>query len=219
MIDAGRVTVNGEIAERGRRAGKDDRLCIDDKPVDRAPIPAQWLMYHKSPGKIVACDVEDSVFDDLPPLDRGRWMSVGRLDVGTEGLLLFSTDGEWVHRMAHPRHGIEREYYVRASGEIAEETMADIIRHGTLLDKGELVQPLVFRLERRGEGSNHWYRIVLSEGRNRVVRRLFEKCHLTISRLLRTRFGVYRLPDDLPAGICRSFVPDDSNSERDGRNQ
>lgn len=201
-IQEGRVLVNGKQATLGARATPQDRIQMDGKPVARASGKRRLLLYFKPAGKVVSREEEsaDSVFDDLPPAGGGRWISIGRLDVNSEGLLLFSTDGNWAHSMMHPRNSIEREYRARASGALAPQVLEDACQRGVKVGSGAPIRPAHFALERSGDGANSWYRIILVEGRNRAVRRLFEHYGLQVSRLLRVRFGDYKLPAALAPG-------------------
>ncbi len=210
-ILAGRVNVNGEPAHVGQRVGPDDKIRLNGKLVqlkfsDRLP---RVLMYHKPEGEIVSKDDPEgrpSVFSKLPRLKSGRWISIGRLDFNSCGLLLFTNDGGLANRMMHPRYEIEREYAVRVLGEATTEMLAQL-RTGVQLEDG----PAHFTrmLDSGGEGANHWYRVALSEGRNREVRRMFEAVGLTVSRLMRVRYGPVNLPPRLKRGQCRDLEPEE----------
>ncbi len=165
------------------------------------------LMYHKPEGEIVSRDDPDgrpSVFAKLPRLKSGRWIAIGRLDFNSCGLLLFTNDGGLANRMMHPRYSIEREYAVRVLGTATPEVLAHL-REGVELEDG----PAHFtRLaDVGGEGANHWYRVTLAEGRNREVRRMFEAVGLTVSRLIRVRYGPVNMPPRLRRGQCRDLEP------------
>jgi 23S rRNA pseudouridine2605 synthase len=152
------------------------------------------LVYHKPAGEIVSADDPEgrpSVFDRLPTMKTGKWLAVGRLDFNTEGLLLFTTSGDLANRLMHPRYNIDREYAVRTLGEL-EEGMRQKLLAGVELEDG----PAQFTkiADGGGEGVNKWYRVVIGEGRNREVRRMFEAVGLTVSRLIRTRYGAMTLP-------------------------
>ena len=199
---AGRVTVNGEPARIGARVGASDVIRVEGRLVrapelQRAP---RVLIYHKPEGEIVSRDDPGgraSVFDRLPPLRGGRWLAVGRLDYNTSGLLILTSDGELANRMMHPRYGLEREYAVRVRGKLTADQIARL-RAGIELDDGKAHCESV--AEGGGEGANRWYRIVVREGRNRIVRRLFEALGLAVSRLMRVRFGPVALPPRLKRG-------------------
>lgn len=200
-IAAGEITVNGQPATLGTRASLNDRIKRKGRllQLNRArPQAPRVLLYHKPEGEVsTRRDPEGrpSVFRALP---KGRWIGVGRLDVNTLGLLLFTNDGELAHRLMHPSSQLEREYAVRVRGELGEEQRTQLLR-GVMLDDGEA------RFERvdaaaGGEGANHWYHVVLREGRKREVRRLWEAVGLTVSRLIRVRYGAVKLPRGLRAG-------------------
>jgi 23S rRNA pseudouridine2605 synthase len=202
LIIAGRVSVNGQPAYVGQRIGPSDQVRVNGRPLNRrAQKPApKVLLYHKPPGEI--CSRDDpgqraTVFERLPRLKGERWVAVGRLDFNTEGLLVFTTSGELANLLMHPRFGWEREYAVRILGRIDDETREKLLA-GIPLEDG----PANFlSLEDvGGDGANHWYRVVIGEGRNREVRRIFEAVGLIVSRLVRIRFG----PIGLPAGLIRS---------------
>lgn len=202
LIVAGRVSVNGEPAHIGQRILPTDQVRINGKLLQRkvSKRPPRVLVYHKPSGEIVShADPEgrSSVFDRLPTMKAGKWLAVGRLDFNTEGLLLFTTSGDLANRLMHPRYNIEREYAVRTLGEL-EEGMRQKLLHGVELDDG----PAQFSriADGGGEGVNKWYRVTIGEGRNREVRRMFEAVGLTVSRLIRTRYGAMALPQTLKRG-------------------
>lgn len=202
LIIAGRVSVNGEPAHIGQRILPTDQVRINGKPVQRkiSKRPPRVLVYHKPSGEIVSTSDPEgrpSVFERLPQIKAGKWLAVGRLDFNTEGLLLFTTSGDLANRLMHPRYGIEREYAVRTLGEL-EEGMRQKLLSGIELDDG----PAQFSKisDGGGEGVNRWYRVTIGEGRNREVRRMFEAVGLTVSRLIRTRYGALILPTNLKRG-------------------
>ena len=202
LIVAGRVSVNGEPAHIGQRILPTDQVRINGKPVKRKlpNKPPRVLLYHKPTGEIVShADPEGrpSVFDKLPPMKTAKWVAVGRLDFNTEGLLLLTTSGDLANRFMHPRYNVEREYAVRVIGELEESARQKLLR-GVELDDG----PANFlRIQDGGgEGTNRWYHVMLAEGRNREVRRMFEAVGLTVSRLIRTRHGPLSLPRGLKRG-------------------
>ncbi len=202
LIIQGRVSVNGLPAHIGQRIGPTDQVRINGKPVHRKiqTKPPRVIMYHKPSGEIVSqSDPEGrpTVFDRLPKPRQGRWIAVGRLDFNTEGLLLFTTSGELANRLMHPRYGVEREYAVRILGDLSQENMAQL-KSGITLDDG---QAKFLRLSMGGgEGANRWYHVALTEGRNREVRRMFEAVGHVVSRLIRTRYGIFLLPPRLRRG-------------------
>jgi 23S rRNA pseudouridine2605 synthase len=200
-IRAGRVTVNGALAQLGARATLGDDIRLDGKPlplVSRA-VRHELVLYHKPVGEVTTrSDPQGrpTVFDRLPHAAAGRWIVVGRLDVNTSGLLLFTTDGELAHYLMHPSSEIEREYLVRVRGVASPETL-ERLRRGVILDDG---LARFDRIVEHGAASHGWYRVTLREGRNREVRRLWESVGHEVSRLMRVRFANIELPSDLPAG-------------------
>lgn len=202
LIEGGQVTVNGKVAILGCRVKPGDNVRVNGKPIrlrwqDRQP---RVMIYHKQEGELVSRDDPQgrtTVFDRLPKVSGSQWVAVGRLDFNTCGLLIFTTSGDLANRMMHPRFEVEREYAVRVLGRLTEEQMK-AMTSGIELDDG----PAHFdRIEDMGgEGVNHWYRVTLKEGRNREVRRMFEHFELTVSRLMRTRFGSLSLPGRLKRG-------------------
>jgi 23S rRNA pseudouridine2605 synthase len=202
LIIAGRVSVNGEPAHIGQRVGPNDVVRVNGKPINRANAhkPPRVILYHKPAGEIVSHDDpagRSTVFARLPKPKVGKWLSVGRLDLNTEGLLILTTSGDLANRLMHPRYGNEREYAVRILGELTDE-MRQKLLDGVELEDGLAQFGSVEFLG--GEGSNRWYRVTLQEGRNREVRRIFESLGLTVSRLIRTRFGEIVLPSQLRRG-------------------
>jgi 23S rRNA pseudouridine2605 synthase len=202
LIIAGRVSVNGEPAHIGQRILATDVVKINGKPIQRrvSKKPPRVLIYHKPAGEIVSMDDPEgrpSVFDRLPPMKAGKWLAVGRLDFNTEGLLLFTTSGDLANRLMHPRYGIDREYAVRTLGEL-EEGMRQKLLAGVELEDGMANFSRI--ADGGGEGVNKWYRVIIGEGRNREVRRMFEAIGLTVSRLIRTRYGLLTLPSNLKRG-------------------
>ncbi|TWI65485.1 23S rRNA pseudouridine2605 synthase [Pseudoduganella lurida] len=202
LIVAGRVSVNGEPAHIGQRILPADAVRINGKLIQRkvSKKPPRVLVYHKPAGEIVSHDDPDgraSVFDRLPQMKVGKWIAVGRLDFNTEGLLLFTTSGDLANRLMHPRYNIDREYAVRTLGEL-EEGMRQKLLAGVELEDGMAQFSKI--ADGGGEGVNKWYRVVIGEGRNREVRRMFEAIGLTVSRLIRTRYGALTLPSNLKRG-------------------
>lgn len=204
-ISAGRVLVNDVVATLGARVSAVDKVKVDGRWVRLAfldvPKLPRVLLYHKQEGEIVSRDdpkSRSSVFDNLPKLRGQKWIAIGRLDYNTCGLLIFTTSGELANRLMHPRFEVEREYAVRIQGEMTPDQMRQMTKQGIELEDG------LVRFEKLsdegGEGFNHWYRLVLKEGRNRVVRRTFEALGLTVSRLMRVRFGIVNLPPSIKRG-------------------
>ncbi len=203
LIAAGAVSLNGQTARVGDRVKPTDVVRVHGRIVQlpwRRLLP-RVMLYHKPEGEIVSRDDPQgrpSVFDRLPQLKGQRWVSVGRLDFNTEGLLIFTTDGGLANRLSHPRYQVEREYAVRVLGELTEEQMQRL-KQGIALEDGLAKVDRI--LAAGGEGANHWYRLVLREGRNREVRRLIEALGLTVSRLIRVRFGPIAMPARLKRGM------------------
>ncbi len=202
LIVEGRISVNNEPAHIGQRIQHGDSVKVNGKPVRYRlePPPARVLAYHKPAGEVVTTDDPQNrptVFRKLPRLTQGKWQSVGRLDLNTEGLLLFTSSGEFANQLMHPRFGLEREYAVRVLGSLSGEEKARLLsgvelgdgsaRFGSIEDGG-------------GEGANCWYRVTISEGRNREVRRMFECVGHAVSRLIRIRYGAMLLPRGLKRG-------------------
>jgi 23S rRNA pseudouridine2605 synthase len=200
-IEQGRVTVNGKRASLGDRIDDKARVVIDGKPLDRTPAgETRCILYHKPTGEV--CTRNDpegrrTVFERLPRLKSGRWISIGRLDYNTSGLLLFTTDGELANALMHPSSNIEREYMVRVMGEVDEEMLQRMI-DGVMLDDG--MARFTDIQDGGGDGINRWFYVVLMEGRNREVRRLWESQGLTVSRLKRVRYGEVFIPSKVKQG-------------------
>ncbi|ADC63111.1 23S rRNA pseudouridine(2605) synthase RluB [Allochromatium vinosum] len=208
-ISEGRVRVNGQLAKLGDQATRADRIRVDGRDVTLKPkrdSETQIIVYHKPEGELVTRrDPEErpTVFRRLPRPKQGRWIAVGRLDINTSGLILFTTDGELANRLMHPSREIEREYSVRILGEVAPETL-ERLTAGIELDDG----PAKFEriTDQGGTGANHWYNVVLREGRNREVRRLWEAAGCTVSRLIRIRYGNVELGRRLFPGNWRPLT-------------
>ncbi|MDM0020381.1 pseudouridine synthase [Variovorax saccharolyticus] len=202
LILQGRISVNNEPAHIGQRIQYGDQVKINGKPIRYriAPPPARVIAYHKPVGEVVTHDDPQNrptVFRKLPRLQQGKWQSVGRLDLNTEGLLLFTSSGELANQLMHPRFGLEREYAVRVLGALSAEEKKRLLE-GVRLDDGMAQFGTIE--EGGGEGSNCWYRVTISEGRNREVRRLFESVGHAVSRLIRIRYGAMVLPRGLKRG-------------------
>lgn len=206
-IEAGRIAVNGKPAQRGQPLAPGDRVELDGQPVRFASVKTQRLIaYNKPVGQICTrSDPEgrETIFENLPKLHQGRWVSVGRLDINTSGLLLLTTDGQLAAALMHPSNRVIREYRVRVLGALKPETLATL-QNGVELDDGaakfDSIAPA------GGSGINRWYVCCLREGRNREVRRLFEAVGVQVNRLIRTRFGPVRLPRDLRPGQWRNVA-------------
>ncbi|CAM2773792.1 23S rRNA pseudouridine(2605) synthase RluB [Shewanella loihica] len=202
-IAAGRVSIDGEIAKLGDRIEADAKVRIDGRTVSiksEDDLVCRVIAYHKPEGEI--CSRKDpegrpTVFDRLPKTRDSRWVAVGRLDINTSGLLLFTSDGELANRLMHPSHEVEREYAVRTFGEVTDACIQRL-RSGVTLEDGpahfDKIKPA------GGEGMNKWWHVSLAEGRNREVRRLWESQEVQVSRLIRIRYGMIDLPKSLPRG-------------------
>ncbi|MBI4987179.1 MAG: pseudouridine synthase [Rhodocyclales bacterium] len=206
-IAAGRVSVNGEAAHVGQRIGRHDKIRVNGRLVNlkfAARLP-RVLLYHKPEGEIVSRDDPEkrpSVFEKLPRVNGGRWIAIGRLDFNSCGLLLFTTSGDLANRLMHPRYGLERDYAVRILGALSEEAAAQLT---VGIDLGDGPARFVRLQDAGGEGANHWYNVTLTEGRNREVRRMFEAVGVTVSRLMRVRYGPVVLPPGLKRGQWREL--------------
>ncbi len=202
LILQGRISVNNEPAHIGQRIQFGDQVKLNGKPIRYriAPPPARVIAYHKPVGEVVTHDDPQNrptVFRKLPRLPQGKWQSVGRLDLNTEGLLLFTSSGELANQLMHPRFGLEREYAVRVLGALSNDEKQRLLE-GVRLDDGMAHFGTIE--DGGGEGSNCWYRVTISEGRNREVRRLFESVGHAVSRLIRIRYGAMVLPRGLKRG-------------------
>lgn len=208
LIKAGRISVDGEVAELGCKVTGDERIVLDGRPLRSAKGQRieRTIMYFKPPGEI--CTRSDpekrrTIFDSLPRVSGARWVSIGRLDAATSGLLLLTTDGELANRLMHPSSQVSREYVVRVLGDPTDEEIRQL-QEGVELDDG------MARFESvhftRGEGSNRWYRVLLREGRNRIVRRLWNHFGYDVSRLMRISYGPILLPRGLGRGKFRDLT-------------
>lgn len=213
-ISGGRVTVDGKPATLGDRVGPKQLVRVDGHPVQLASEEEQIcrvLAYHKPEGEICSrTDPEGrpTVFSRLPKMKGARWIAIGRLDINTSGLLLFTTDGELANRLMHPKFEVEREYAVRVFGEI-NDAMIQRLRTGVELEDGKANFKKIKALP--GEGINRWFHVVLTEGRNREVRRMWESQGAVVSRLIRVRYGDLLLPKHLPAGGYAEYPLDEVN--------
>jgi 23S rRNA pseudouridine2605 synthase len=210
-IEEGRITLNGQRARLGERCRPSDRVTVNGRPIDlaaRSESPTRVLVYHKPIGEVVTRrDPEGRpvIFTQLPRPNRGRWIAVGRLDINTQGLLLVTTNGELANRIMHPSRQIEREYAVRVLGPV-DDRILERLAQGVTLEDGparfETIRPA------GGEGANRWFHVTLREGRNRIVRRLWESQGITVSRLIRVRFGNLELSPRLKARTFMELPPE-----------
>lgn len=209
-IQQGWVQINGKIATLGEKVSPDDQITVKGHPIklkwaDRLP---RIILYYKQEGEIVSRDDPQgriSVFDRLPQAASSRWIAIGRLDINTCGLLILTTSGELVQRFAHPSFEVEREYAVRVLGKLTTEQMHTLTTTGVMLEDGLAKVERI--IEQGGEGVNQWYNVIIKEGRNREVRRIFESQGLTVSRLVRTGFGPIGLPNRLKRGQFYELNP------------
>jgi 23S rRNA pseudouridine2605 synthase len=211
LIVEGRISVNNEPAHIGQRIQFGDSIKVNGKPIRFRidPPPARVIAYHKPVGEVVTHDDPQNrptVFRRLPKLHQGKWQSVGRLDLNTEGLLLFTSSGELANNLMHPRFGLEREYAVRVLGSLNKDEKQHLLS-GVKLEDGMASFGSIE--EGGGEGSNCWYRVTISEGRNREVRRMFEAVGHAVSRLIRIRYGAMVLPRGLKRGACMELDESD----------
>lgn len=212
-IEQGRVTVEGRPAKLGDRVGTTAKIAVDGKPLSAAPAQeTRCILYHKPTGEV--CSRKDpqgrrTVFERLPKPKAGRWISIGRLDYNTSGLLLFTTDGELANKLMHPSSNIEREYMVRVMGQW-DEAMLQRLLEGVMLEDG--MARFTDIQDGGGDGINHWFYVVLMEGRNREVRRLWESQGLTVSRLKRVRYGEVFIPSKVKQGQWVELDPKEVKS-------
>lgn len=217
-IEQGRISVNGKVATLGDRVELTDQIRVDghlltveqEKPVCRV------LMYNKPEGEL--CSRKDpegraTVFDRLPAIQNGRWIAVGRLDINTSGLLLFTNDGELANRLMHPKHEVVREYAVRVFGEV-DNAMLNRLKKGVELEDGMAKFTTIQGRKGDDESLNQWFNVTLSEGRNREVRRLWESQEVQVSRLIRVNYGGLELQKRLPQGGWMELLLDDVNQLR-----
>jgi len=207
MLQQGRISVDGKIAKPGDQISGKEKIALDGKLIRIANLDSRpkVLMYHKPVGQV--CTRADpqgrpNVFQNLPNLAQGRWVSIGRLEINTIGLILFTNQGELANRLMHPSFEIEREYAVRVHGAVTSD-MLHALSQGVELDDGLAKFDAI--IDSGGEGTNHWYHVVLKEGKNREVRRLWESVGVEVSRLMRVRYHSFNLPKWLKPGKYRLF--------------
>ncbi len=203
MVQEGRVRVNGELATLGMRLADTDTVYVDGKKIalkKAEEMSCRVIVYNKPEGEVTSRkdpEGRPTVFQKLPALETGRWIAIGRLDLNTSGLLMFTNDGELANKLTHPSTEVDREYAVRVFGEVTAEALKNL-KEGVYLEDG--MARFTDISDAGGEGLNHWYHVVLMEGRNREVRRLWESQGVTVSRLKRVRFGCIFLPSRLKVG-------------------
>ncbi|MBN9288733.1 MAG: hypothetical protein BGO43_08550 [Gammaproteobacteria bacterium 39-13] len=204
-IRAGKIQVNGKCAQIGQEVTIHDRVHVDGKLIDLehvSPQQPRFLIYNKPEGEICSTVSEEgksSVFDSLPPLDQGRWVMVGRLDVNTSGLLLFTNNGELAHQLMHPSFQVERQYAVRVLGQVTSQTLLSL-KKGVELQDGEMSRFKDVVPRNSSTGANQWFNVTLSQGKYREVRQLWEAVGCTVSRLIRIKYGSISLPRELKKG-------------------
>jgi 23S rRNA pseudouridine2605 synthase len=211
MLQQGRISVNGKTAKPGDQIDGREKIAIDGKLIRlrKFELKPKILMYHKPLGEICTRSDPESredVFKNLPKLQQGRWVSIGRLDINTSGLLMFCSDGELANRLMHPSFEVEREYAVRVHGEVSSDMLKQLTE-GVELEDGPAKFDQV--IDAGGSGSNHWYHVVIKEGRNREVRRLWQAAGVEVSRLVRVRYDLFQLPKWLKPGKHR-FLEEDA---------
>ncbi|HLW74322.1 MAG TPA: 23S rRNA pseudouridine(2605) synthase RluB [Gammaproteobacteria bacterium] len=215
-IAQGRVSINGKPAKLGDRIGDSDRVSVDGRPVKAlergGDARRRVILYHKPEGELTTRkdpEGRPTVFEALPRLRGSRWVSVGRLDTNTSGLLIFTNDGALANKLMHPSSELEREYAVRVLGKVTDEQL-QALQKGVRLEDGMAKFDEI--REAGGEGANHWYHVILREGRNREVRRLWDAVGVTVSRLIRVRFGALSLPRNLPRGAWRDATQEEMDA-------
>lgn len=211
-IESGWVQVNGKPAKLGDSATENDKLTVKGKLIAN-PLKGKQnvriLLYHKPVGEISSRHdpkFDRTVFDNLPHLRQGRWVQVGRLDLNTSGLLIFTNNGELANQLMHPRYGLEREYAVRVHGQVSAEAINNLLKGVSLEDGDARFTRIDFR---GGEGTNSWYHVTLNEGKNREVRRLWASQGVEVSRLIRVRYGSLSMPRFLSRGQCYELTPEE----------
>lgn len=209
-IEQGLIHVNGQLAKLGDSACAEDKISVRGKviinPLTRTQ-KTRILLYHKPVGEISSRNDPEhpkTVFDRLPYLRQGRWIQVGRLDLNTSGLLIFTNHGELANRLMHPKYQLEREYAVRVHGAVTAETIKVLLKGVELEDGKAKFKKIEFK---GGEGTNTWYHVVLTEGKNREVRRLWASQHVEVSRLIRVRYGQFQMPRYLGRGQFVELSP------------
>ena len=212
-IQDGRVALNGRQAKLGDRATAQDKIQVDGKVIEVAPQQGEQikaLIYHKPEGQIVSRkdpQGRPTVFEQLPQLQTGRWVAVGRLDLNSSGLLLFTNNGELANALMHPSTGLEREYLVRVRGQASSNTLQKLLTSGVKIDGKVATFRSVVPADLAEQGTNHWYRVVICEGRYREVRRMWDAVGHTVSRLKRIRYGSVKLARDLRQSQSQKMAP------------
>lgn len=217
LIEQGLVQLNGRTAQLGDRAVETDRIQVRGTTIKQTRLvkqPTEIILYNKPEGLVCTRNDEkarDTIFDELPRLVNGRWISIGRLDINTSGLLLLTNNGELANRLMHPSFEVEREYAVRVFGEVADDVLTNL-RQGVMLEDGLAKFDHVSKLPSDEDAQNQWFRVVLKEGRYREVRRLWESQGVQVSRLMRVRYGEFSLPRNLRRGKTQALTWQQVNS-------
>ncbi|GKT12257.1 MAG: 23S rRNA pseudouridine2605 synthase [Thiomicrorhabdus sp.] len=205
LIAEGLVKVNGRVAKLGDRATPDDRIMVRDQPVKESRLgkqPTTVILYNKPEGRICTRNDEkgrETIFEQLPRIFNGRWISIGRLDLNTSGLMILTNNGELANRMMHPSYEMEREYTVRVFGDVTEATIK-LMMKGVQLEDGLARFTRIQKMQKDEEGQNNWYRVTLKQGKYREVRRIWESQGHPVSRLHRVRYGSFIIPKNLRKG-------------------
>ena len=213
LIEEGLVKVNSRTATLGDRATSSDRISVRGKPVKRERLeiqPTQVILYNKPEGKVCTRKDEkgrDTIYSQLPKIHNSRWVSIGRLDLNTSGLLILTNNGELANRMMHPSYEMEREYTVRVFGEVSEDILKQVTK-GVELDDGVAKFTRVMKMQSLDDGDsiNKWYKVIIKEGRYREVRRIWEAVGVQVSRLHRVRYGLFSLPRNLRRGKTQELT-------------
>lgn len=214
-IAQGRVQVNQSVASIGDRVTSSDLIMVDGKRLKWPNLVRQIIMYHKPIGLVCSHSDEkgrDTIFSQIPDCESGKWVYIGRLDINSSGLLLLTNDGQWANHLMHPRYHLEREYLVRIDETLSSESLFRL-KAGIELDDGLARVKRIRPMKKSMEGRNTWYRVVLMQGRYRVVRRLFSALDRRVSRLIRVRFGDLSLPRQLAPGQFMSVSMTDITSD------
>jgi len=205
LIAEGHVKVNGRVATLGDRATLDDRIMVKDRLVKESRLekqPTKVILYNKPEGRICTRNDEkgrETIFEQLPRIFNGRWISIGRLDLNTSGLMILTNNGELANRMMHPSYEMEREYTVRVFGNVSDESIKLMIK-GVQLEDGLARFTRIQKMQRDEEGQNNWYRVTIKQGKYREVRRIWESQGHPVSRLHRVRYGSFIIPKNLRKG-------------------
>lgn len=211
LISEGKVKLNGQVAKLGDRATEKDLIKVNDQPVKATRLakqPTQVILYNKPEGLVCSRKDEkgrETIFGQLPRIINSRWVSIGRLDINTSGLLILTNNGELANRLMHPSFEVEREYLVRVFGEVPEAIVKQL-KEGIMLDDGPAKFDKITRLPGEGEAMNSWFRVVIKEGRNREVRRMWESQGVQVNRLQRIRYGEFQLPRNLRKGKTEALT-------------